>query len=172
MNKQAEEIIEHLALEPHPEGGFYKPTNASDEVLTADPVMDKFGAERRLYTNIYFLLRSEDISHLHRLRSDECWYFHSGSGLTIHMIHPDGRYEEVSLGMDYKNGAVPQYTVPKGTIFGSSVNCEDSYALVSCMVSPGFDFEDFELFTQEELLKDYPDHGEKIKKLAYEKLPE
>jgi len=39
------------------------------------------------------------------------------------------------------------------------------------MVSPGFDFKDFELFTQAELLLDYPDHQEIIEKLAYEVLP-
>ena len=32
------------------------------------------------------------------------------------------------------------------------------------------DFEDFELFTQKELLEEYPQHEEIIKKMAYEKL--
>jgi predicted cupin superfamily sugar epimerase len=35
------------------------------------------------------------------------------------------------------------------------------------MVSPGFDFEDFELFNQEQLLMNYPQHEEIIRKMAY-----
>ncbi|KHE67774.1 cupin domain-containing protein, partial [Halobacillus sp. BBL2006] len=86
----------------------------------------------------------------------------------IHMIHPDGKYEEVKLGLDFDQGEVPQFRVPKHTIFGSSVNEADTFSLVSCMVSPGFDFEDFELFNKEELLEEYPDHREVINKLACE----
>ncbi|WP_375340645.1 cupin domain-containing protein, partial [Enterococcus faecium] len=45
------------------------------------------------------------------------------------------------------------------------------FALVSCVVTPGFEFEDFELFTQAELLNDYPQHSEIIQHLAYRELP-
>jgi hypothetical protein len=48
---------------------------------------------------------------------------------------------------------------------------KDTYSLVGCMVSPGFDFQDFELFTQAELLEKYPQHEAIIKKLAYEEIP-
>jgi uncharacterized protein len=34
--------------------------------------------------------------------------------------------------------------------------------LVSCVVSPGFDFKDFELFSHEQLLKDFPNEEEII----------
>jgi len=83
------------------------------------------------------------------------------------MISPEGTYEAKKLGLNVEEGEVPQIAVPKNTIFGSSVEDADTFSLVGCMVAPGFDFEDFELFTQDELLVDYPQHEEVIRKMAY-----
>lgn len=159
-----EQLIQVLQLEPHPEGGFYRSTMRDEEKLKLAR------GERPLYTSIYFLLRSQDISHLHRLQSDEVWYYHGGSALTIHMIHPNGTYEAKKLGVNVTKGEQPQLLVEKGTIFGSSVEEENTYGLVGCMVAPGFDFTDFELFTQQQLLEWYPQHEEIIKKMAFEQL--
>ena len=60
----------------------------------------------------------------------------------------------------------PYFMVPKNTIFGSSVLEKDSYSLVSCVVAPGFDFRDFELFDSVELVKQYPREYEIISKLT------
>lgn len=160
--------IEHLGMEPHPEGGFYKRTFESDEMI----VTESHSTQRRLYTSIYFLLRSEDISHFHRLKSDELWYFHGGSALSVHIIDESGRYRVEKLGLDIANGEKPQVLVAKGSIFGSTVEREDAYSLVGCMVAPGFDFADFELFTQSDLLARFPALDGIIRKLAYHKLPE
>ncbi|RDU35632.1 cupin [Neobacillus piezotolerans] len=160
----AEYWVSRLGLEPHAEGGYFKQTYRSGE--------DVPGKDRALYTSIYFLLRSGEVSHFHRLKSDELWYFHAGDSLSVHMIHENGEYEEVPLGLDLENGEVPQILVPKNTIFGSSVSGDGKFALVGCMVAPGFEYVDFELFTQEELLRDYPQHGEIIGKMAYETLHE
>ena len=54
--------------------------------------------------------------------------------------------------------------MPRGVIFGLSV--DEDWALVSCMVSPGFDFREFYLFEEEELLEKFPQHAEIIKKLT------
>lgn len=173
MNKrEAAYYISKLGLEAHPEGGYYKSTYESEETISDKELTVNFTEQRKLYTSIYFLLTSEDVSHFHRLKSDEVWYFHAGSPLTIHMIKRDGQYEEVKLGLNLENGEIPQVVVPKGTIFGSSVMEKHTYSLVGCMVSPGFDFQDFELFTQEQLLSNYPQHKGIIKKLAYEHIPE
>ena len=161
--------IDHLALEPHPEGGFFKHMYRSDQASTTWD-----NRTRPYYTSIYFLLNQASPSHFHRLKSDEIWYYHTGEALTVHMIHLDGTYEAVKLGLNLDQGEVLQYVVPKGTIFGSSVESteSDAYSLVSCMVSPGFEYKDFELFTQAELLKDYPNHEAIIRKLAFKTLPE
>ncbi|MDQ0270587.1 cupin domain-containing protein [Cytobacillus purgationiresistens] len=170
MNKQtANDWIKGLQLEAHPEGGFFRSTFSSEEEIT--DFNGRFEGQRSLYTSIYFLLRSQDVSHFHRLKSDELWYYHAGSSLTVHLIHENGKYEEIKLGLDIENGEVPQAKVPKNAIFGSSVMNQNTYSLVGCMVSPGFDFADFELFTQDELLAQYPQHEEVIRKLTYTELP-
>ncbi|EHI70045.1 cupin domain-containing protein [Streptococcus ictaluri] len=158
MFQTKEEWIRQLDLEPHLEGGYFKQTEESQEMIGE---ADK---QRSLYTSIYFLLDEENPSHFHRLTADEIWYFHAGQPLTVHMIKPDGSYEAVDLGLDLEKGQVLHYCVPKGTVFGSSV--ESDYALVSCMVAPGFEFTDFELFKRKDLLEDYPQHQAIIEKLT------
>lgn len=164
MQHTAQYFIDHLKMEAHPEGGYYVSTHRAEEQIETRNVA------RPIYTSIYFLLRSQDISHLHRLKSDELWYYHGGSPLTVHMIHPDGTYEAKKLGLNIENGEQPQVIVEKNTIFGSSVDDPDTFGLVGCMVSPGFDFADFELFTQDELLTTYPLHKEVIERMAYKEL--
>lgn len=162
--KSAETWIKELNLAEHPEGGFYKRTEESELSITSEH------GQRSLYTSIYFLLTPASPSHFHRLKSDEVWYYHDGQPLVVHCLFPDGRYEAIQLGKDVANGQRLHYTVPRGTIFGSSVPVD--YGLVSCVVAPGFDFRDFELFTQAALLKEYPQHQKIIKELAYERLPD
>ncbi|WP_045515831.1 cupin domain-containing protein [Neobacillus niacini] len=163
--------VSKLGLTPHPEGGYYKRTFESDEQINDNELSVNFEGVRKLYTSIYFLLTSEDVSHFHRLKSDELWYYHGGSSLSIHVIDESGEYQEIKLGMNLDDGEVPQVLVKKNSIFGSSVSEKDICSLVGCMVSPGFEFRDFELFTQKELLDKYPQHQEIIMKLAYKQLP-
>ena len=82
------------------------------------------------------------------------------------MIHPDGTYEAVEIGPG--NGQKLQFTVPAGVVFGSTIESdnEEDFAIVSCSVTPGFEYEDFELYTQDELLEKYPEHEEIICRLA------
>lgn len=167
MMKPAEYWVDKLDMIAHPEGGYYKQTYRSDQTINLSD-----GRQRHYYTSIYFLLTDVSPSHFHRLKSDEIWYYHAGSALSVHVIYPDGRYEEIRLGLDLDNGEVCQARVPEGTIFGSSVAQSQGYALVSCMVSPGFDFNDFELFTQAQLIALYPQHQAIIRQLAYEVLPD
>ena len=164
--------VTKLGLTPHPEGGYYKNTYVSTEHISDNELSVTFEGQRKLYTSIYFLLTSDDVSHFHRLKSDELWYFHGGSSLTVHVIHENGEYQELKLGMNLDEGEVPQVLVKKNSIFGSSVKEKDTCSLVGCMVSPGFEFRDFELFTQAELLQKYPQHKDIIMKLAYKELPE
>lgn len=160
--------IHELLLQPHAEGGYFRETGHSPELIVTD---DR--RERYLYSNILFLLTAGNPSHFHRLKSDEAWYFHEGSTLTIHLLHPDGRYEAVRMGRHPEKGELFQFTVPKGVIFGSSIEgSSGDYALVSCLVSPGFDYNDFELLTYDALIKTYPDYGSILEKLAYKKIPE
>lgn len=154
--------IKQLKLEPHPEGGYFKQTYKSLETTQLSD-----GRLRFLSSSILFLLTSHKPSHFHRLKSDEIWYFHHGHPLTIHLLHPDGNYQHVTLGLN----ASLQYKVPKGTIFGSSIDSSNpnDFAIVSCSVTPAFEYADFELFTKAQLHALYPEHSAIIERLAYDK---
>ncbi|WP_343604057.1 cupin domain-containing protein [Fluviicola sp.] len=156
--QRAQEIIRAFDLKSHPEGGFYYETYRSSDTLP--------GKNRQLLTSIYFLITGDSCSRFHRIQSDECWYFHEGSPLQVHSLLPDGSHEITELGLNLEQGEVPFHVVPARTIFGSHLKNNEGYAFVSCAVAPGFDFEDFELYTAEELLKDYPQHPAIIEKLT------
>ena len=158
--KSAEYWIKHLNLTSHPEGGYY------DQVLKANQSITLEGqSPRALYTSIYFLLTAENPSRFHRLTGDEIWYFHEGDSLTVHLITPAGDYEVIKLGKNPEAGEELQAVFPKGTIFGSTV--EEGYALVSCMVAPGFEYQDFELFKRDTLLAIYPEYEAIIRDLTH-----
>lgn len=159
-------FIKNLNMIPHPEGGFYKEVYKSEESITAKELKVDFEGSRMLWTSIYFLLRQGEVSNFHRLKSDEMWYYHSGSSLTIYMISPDGELITEQLGLNIKEGEKPQVLVPKDYIFGSAMN-NNGYALVGCMVSPGFEFRDFELLKRNVLLEKYPQYREIIMQLTH-----
>jgi predicted cupin superfamily sugar epimerase len=160
MNTQdrINELIQSLGLLAHPEGGYYKETYRSTESIDG---------EQALMTSILFLLTSDSPSHFHRIQSDEHWYFHEGSPLTVHVIGEIG-HEQKQLGLDLSAGQSPYHLVKKQDIFGSEVQEPNSYSLVSCAVAPGFMFRDFELFPRQELLDQYPQHEEIICRLTKE----
>ena len=151
-----EELVEILDLKAHPEGGFYAEIYRSQDTLA-----NKNGDNRNLATSIYFLLRSEDVSHFHRIQSDELWFWHEGSPLSVHLLGETG-HEILQLGPVDGRDTKPQQLVPAKTIFGSTVDQPDSYALVSCVVAPGFDFRDFELANAERLSGSFPEHADLI----------
>lgn len=161
----ADYFVKSLNMIAHPEGGFYKEIYMSEENITAKELKVDFEGSRILWTSIYFLLRDGEVSNFHRLKSDEMWYYHSGSPLTIYMISPEGKLITEQLGLNVENGEKPQVLVPKDYIFGSAMNNE-GYALVGCMVSPGFEFRDFELFKRSFLLEKYPQYEDIILKLT------
>jgi predicted cupin superfamily sugar epimerase len=148
-----DERVKELNLQSHPEGGFYS-ENYRSEINTED----KRGV---LMTSIYFLLTSEHVSHFHRIKNDELWFHHEGSPISIHTLE-NGVHIEHILGKTHGTDCRPYQLIKGNTIFGSSVLEANSYALVSCVVSPGFDFKDFELFSHEQLLKDFPNEEEII----------
>ncbi|MBI1185037.1 hypothetical protein GC194_12245 [bacterium] len=148
----AQELISSLNLQKHPEGGFYKEIYRSADVLASLP--QRFnGATRNFCTGIYYLLADNDKSHFHRIKSDEIWHFYAGATVEIHIIDPHGNYYAELLGADIANGAAFQVVIPAGYWFAAHVLQATSYALCGCTVSPGFEFDDFEMANKEELLR-------------------
>lgn len=152
----ADYFIEQLGLQPHLEGGYYKETYRS-------PIQS---GGRSLSTTIYFLLEGEQLSRFHQLTADEIWFFHYGDALLVHQINKTGQYFSQKLGMNLADDEQPQLLIPTGTIFASEMTNKNSFCLVSCIVSPGFEFDDFKLFTKEELRHIHPQHTQIIERLA------
>lgn len=151
MDNSSKDLINHYQLEKHPEGGWYKETYRSEDILFNDNQ-----EKRNLATSIYFLLNHDEKSNFHMIKSDELWFHHQGESLIIHCISPNGTYSKIKLGQNIKAGEKQQALVTKGTIFGSTIESNSGFALVGCVVAPGFDFTDFKLFKTEELLALYP----------------
>jgi predicted cupin superfamily sugar epimerase len=154
----AEDIINKLEMLPHPEGGYYKETYRSEE-----QTINKEGNKRNTSTAIYFLLENNNISRFHRIKSDELWFFHQGNAIEIVSIK-NNKLVSITLGNDIDKGEVPQAVIPANVWFASSVKDGSGFGLVSCTVAPGFDFADFEMAKQDELLQEYPMLESVIKK--------
>ena len=133
-------LVRALGLEPHPEGGWYRRTWTSPVTVRLED-----GRERPAATLIHFLLQAGECSAWHRVTSDEVWMAHTGE-VALQLggedsVPVEGGVVHVGTGMD--RGQHPQALVPAGTWQRTLVSRAD--ALVSCLVSPGFDFDDFEL---------------------------
>jgi predicted cupin superfamily sugar epimerase len=163
--KPAEYWINHLNLHAHPEGGFYKETYRSQETIPDKALPDRFNSDRNFSTAIYFLLRSEDRSMFHRIKSDELWHFHAGTSLSIYVLMND-ELKIYTLGNEPDKGQSLQIVIPANSWFGAKVNGESSYTLAGCTVAPGFDFQDFELADRAILLKEFPHHLDVIEMLT------
>jgi hypothetical protein len=157
-----EEIIQKLQLQPHPEGGFYRETYRSHETIPEDSLPSYFEGNRNYATCIYYLLQSGDFSAFHKIQQDEIWHFYLGSPIKLFMISEQGHLSQVIIGTDLSAGQVPQFVVPKQYWFAATVLNQESFSLIGCTVSPGFNFKDFTLASRNKLIERYPQHHEII----------
>lgn len=148
------EFIEHIArpplavslgLEPHPEGGWYRRTWASPAQLQLG---DDTGSPRTrpAATLILFLLPAGEFSAWHRVTSPEIWIWNGVGSVQLQLAGSGelpGDPETLVVGGDVAAGELIQAEVPAG-VWQRTVP-SDADALVSCVVSPGFDFADFSL---------------------------
>jgi predicted cupin superfamily sugar epimerase len=162
----AQDWIDTLDLERHPEGGYYRETYRSDEQLDRSVLPARFDGDRSFSTAIYFLLEAGQISAFHRIASDELWCFHTGAPLRIEHLNPNGSHTTHHLGPVPERGQVFQCVIPATTWFGACVDANIGYSLVSCAVAPGFDFADFELADREKLTRAFPHHKTLITQLT------
>jgi len=157
-----EELVSQLNLEPHPEGGFFRETYRSNSLVPNTVLGESYEGDRNYGTGIYFLLTADTFSAFHQIEQDELWFFHQGDPIELHVVSPGGKHEKFIIGNDLKNGESPQVVVPGKSWFAARVEGSGAYALVSCTVSPGFDFRDFVLPSCQELCKMYPQHEKLI----------
>lgn len=166
MNElKAGEIIEILQLKKHPEGGYYRELYRSDEHIAHHHLPSRFTGDRAFATSIYFMLTDDSISALHRIQSDETWHYYCGNSLSLYQIDESGKLHVEKLGLDIFKGEKPQITIRRNTWFGAVIDGE-GYTLAGCTVAPGFDFQDFEMPSRQELLAMYPQHEPVIRMLT------
>ncbi|MFZ7089668.1 cupin domain-containing protein [Primorskyibacter sp. 2E233] len=133
MQTQADKIIDLLGLKPHPEGGHYRQTWIEDS-----------NDKRASGTCIYFLLKGDERSHWHRVDAAEIWHYYTGAPLTLSLAETEaGPRRDLVLGPDLMSGARPQLIVPAH--HWQAAQSRGDWTLVGCTVSPGFQFEGFEL---------------------------
>ena len=166
MNKKARKYIEDFKLLPHPEGGYYREIYRAGEVILPGHLPKRYKSSRSFSTSIYFLLEGRQVSAFHRLKSDEQWNFYDGTTVIVSVINDEGSLNKYFLGKDFENGESFQTIIKRGSWFGAELKDKTSFALIGCTVSPGFDFQDFELGKREYLLKEYPEYREDILKLT------
>jgi len=159
-------LVAALDLAPHPEGGFYRETyRAPIEVPAAALPRHFAGGPRAAATSIYFLLGADDFSALHRIAADELWFFHAGHPLDVIGFLP-GQSAPTTWTLGLPPDGVPYALVPAGTLFGSRVRSGGRFALVSCVVAPGFDFRDFTMPDRQTLVSAFPDHAALVTSLT------
>lgn len=161
-----ERIIAKLNLKPHPEGGYFRETYRDSLKIDKANLGPEYSGNRNCSTCIYFLLTSNAFSAFHKIRQDEIWHFYQGSPIRLHLISPQGEYSNILIGSDLDQGQIPQFVVPKEYWFSGSTINDNDYSLVGCTVSPGFDFDDFELGQRIELISSFPQHREIIEKFT------
>jgi hypothetical protein len=135
-----------LNLQPHPEGGWFRRTWASPEVVHPAG----YAGPRPTATAIYYVLGPGEESAWHQVRSAELWLHHQGVPLLLRIggagdVPSDDVTEDVTevvLGPDLAAGHQPQVLVP-GSAWQSARPLTPGEVLVSCVVSPGFDFADW-----------------------------
>ena len=146
MNPRVASLVQALKLKPHPEGGFYRETYRSKKTLDPRSLGEGYPSERAVVTAILFLLPTGARSALHRVRSDEVWMHHQGDPVLLG-IRPEiegDASREIRLGQGAKDAF---QAVVEGGLWqeATALPGPAGYALVGCVVAPGFDFEDFEM---------------------------
>jgi|TARA_B100001093_G_C26728931_1_gene971295 predicted cupin superfamily sugar epimerase len=119
---EADNLIKKLNMISHPEGGHYVENFKNNNV-----------------SQIYYLLKSNEKSHWHRLTKNEILHFYSGDPLEVFTSSDGIDYDLFSLGSDDNY----IYTVKANTWF--AMRSAGSYSLIGCTVAPAFNFIDFEL---------------------------
>ena len=95
-------LIESLKMTPHPEGGHFAET---------------FRADDGSVSLIFYLLKSDERSHWHRLTKDELLHFYDGDPMSV-LISPDGvSIQRKTLGRNAVENEAYHLIVPKGTWF-------------------------------------------------------
>ncbi|WP_038596094.1 cupin domain-containing protein [Paenibacillus sabinae] len=150
--KELSPFVELLGLERHVEGGWFKEIWKSSVQIPQDLLGKDYSGPRPAASTIYFLLHPGEESQWHAVLSDEHWLWHAGSPLVLSLGgsgEQPGEVEEIILGLDIAAGQQPQAVVPAGA-WQAARPLGNEPVLVSCVVAPGFHYDDFRLIGKSE----------------------
>lgn len=161
MNPTAQQLVEHLGLLAHPEGGYFRETFRSGAAPMASEGQTDLRGEvmpayqervpRNLLTSIYWMPTADSpIGWLCCNRAAHVHYYHAGASLTYHLVSPEGELTVERLGPNVLAGEVLQLSVPGGYWKAAELQTGE-YCLLGEGVAPGFDFEDFQFIGEEQL---------------------
>jgi len=148
MHPRANELLQSLAMRPHPEGGHFVEIYRSARRVE---VLER-KVQRSAITSIYFLLAAGEYSRWHRVLSDEIWHYHEGDAIELVLFDQQG-LRRLRLG-PVSRETRPTVIVPAGT--WQAARTTGAYTLGACTVGPGFEFADFSLAV------DWPEIAAKI----------
>jgi predicted cupin superfamily sugar epimerase len=155
----AGDLVARLALQPHPEGGWYR------EIYRSPTRVATAHGSRSALTTIYYLLESSQLSRWHVVQADELWHYYDGAPLELLAYSPAAReFERRVLGPvsdtspdgrrpTAQLGATPVSVISSG-VWQAARSLGD-YTLVGCTVGPGFEFADFQFVSA---LPSHEDH--------------
>lgn len=141
MHKRAQDLINELRLQPHPEGGYFREIFRSANKV--QPLDER--SARSALTTIYFLLVKGQHGRWHRVGSDEAWHFYEGDPLEIYWIDGEDIVHRKVVGTGTSN-VHPMCVVPAGC--WQAARPLGEFSLMGCTVAPGFQFEDFEMLSE------------------------
>ncbi len=122
-------------MSAHPEGGWYR------ETWRHETTLQTAAGPRALATCVSFLLRPGEQSAWHRVASAELWLWQGGAPMLVTVGGTDDA-PVPAFSCELREGG--QYLVRAGE-WQTARPGGPGASLVACVVSPGFDFADFEL---------------------------
>jgi uncharacterized protein len=157
--------IQTLGLQRHPEGGHFREVYRSSESLRGKALPERFNGDRSLGTAIYYLLEGHAFSAFHQLKQDEIFHFYDGNPAIVYTLQAQGLVV-YRLGRDPRKGQLPMLVLPSGTVFAVELEGHHGFALMGCTVSPGFDFQDLDIVSRDDLVRQFPEHYELVQRLS------
>lgn len=144
------------------------------DALGLTPLADEGGLWAQSYLDdrcsaIYFLLRPDDFSAMHRVGGVELWHFYAGAPVSMLLLEPSATRDTASvaepvLGVDVAAGQRPMVAVSAGVWMGAETTGD--WSLVGTTMAPPFDADTFELANADELREHYPSAASRISRLV------
>ncbi len=156
--RSADELMKYFSMEEHPENGQFVEKHYVQE-----------GEGRAASGSIYYYVAPGEKTAFHRIDCDEYWCYVAGDTLDLWQVSPEGEVSVMKLGIE--KGAEPFVYVKKGRIFASRHSAETlnpqadrgqtkEGTFLTCITVPRFTYEGFEMFSEEEMVKNYPQTAE------------